>query len=68
MDAVMPKVIATTRGDGGEYSTILRDGDVLETAFFGDDGSSRVIGVTVFQMRQVHHDHIERYRREVLGL
>lgn len=64
MEIEMPRVVATTRTVDGEYSTILRDGNVLETCFFGDDGSSEVAAVTVFAFREVHRDHIRAFESE----
>lgn len=33
-----------TRRSGGEYSTVTLPNGVIETCWFGDDGSSEVIG------------------------
>lgn len=61
----MPKVVATTRTKDGEYSTILRDGNVLETCFFGDDGSSEVIGVSYLAVWAIHNKHMVEYERRM---
>lgn len=58
----MPRVVAATRTVDGEYSTILRDGNILETCFFGNDGSSEVIGVTALTVQEVHRSHIRRHK------
>lgn len=41
-----PKPI-TTRGVGGEYSTVLLPDGTVETVWFGDDGSHRFVKRTV---------------------
>lgn len=60
----MPRVVATTRTKDGEYSTILHPDGALETCFFSDDGSSRIIDITIANFRSIHRDHIQSYESE----
>lgn len=46
-----------TPADNGEYSTV-RIGDYIETRYFDNDGSSRVIARTY--LAEIAREHIER--------
>lgn len=39
----MPIQLITKRVLGGEYSTIITPDGIIETLFFGDDGTSRLV-------------------------
>lgn len=46
-----------TPADGGEYSTIVI-GDMIETCWFGSDGTSRVIART--PIATIAREHVDR--------
>lgn len=43
---------------GGEYSTVVL-GNVIETMWFGDDGTERVVSRTVIDPAVIARRHIE---------
>ncbi len=48
-----------TRREGGEYSTVLLPGNIVETIWFDDDGSSRVVSRTVLRsVESIAWEHI----------
>jgi hypothetical protein len=55
--------IITKRPDG-EYSTVRIGEDIVETIFFGKDGTTRYIGRTVISYRSIAQAHIAEYERE----
>lgn len=49
-----------TRREGGEYSTVLLPSNIVETIWFGNDGSSRVVGRTVIgSIAALAREHVE---------
>jgi hypothetical protein len=59
------KDVKITRRLTGEYSTVVLANGVIETCWFGKDGSSRVIGRTLPRsLAQVAEEHIERWEQD----
>lgn len=54
----MNKPIINRTFIGGEYSTVVL-GNVIETMWFGDDGSQRVVGRTIIDPVVIARRHIE---------
>lgn len=61
----MSKAI-TSRGDGGEYSTVLLPDGIVETMFFGDDGSSRTVARSK-SVERAHREAVEFDRQQVVS-
>jgi hypothetical protein len=45
----------------GEYSTITLPGGLIETIFFGDDGSQVFVGRTVMSVREIANQQIAAF-------
>lgn len=46
-----------TKRDNGEYSTAIY-GNIIETVFFGNDGSSEIVGQSIIRLSEYAHNHI----------
>lgn len=54
-----------TKAVGGEFSTVLLPSGVVETIWFGNDGSQVIIGRTYpFSIRDEAAKHIREFRGE----
>lgn len=54
--------IITTRADG-EYSTVIH-GNIIETVFFGNDGSSEIVGRSIIRLYEHAHNHITTHENK----
>lgn len=55
--------IITKRADG-QYSTVLLPNEVVETMWFGNDGTAKTISRTVVRVRDIAERHIKEYEND----
>ena len=61
----MEKPFITRRYGKGEYSTVTLPDGVIETCWFGDDGSSRVVGRSrPLTLASAAEKHISEWEKE----
>lgn len=59
----MPKTTVTIKRENGEYSTTIY-GNVIETVFFHNDGTSEAVGRSIIRLSEYALRHVATHENE----